>query len=516
MKKILGWFWLLMPSIAYAQSESFIMRAGADTIAIETFVLDANRLEGELGGRAVQGRMRYAIRLNAGLPEEMRLEVFAPRADTPSIRVLARYVGDSAIVDVTRAGATSTQRLASRAGAFPYVNLAPSFMELAMSRAQRTVGDTANVWYFVIGAGQTLPAKFHWNAPDSAVVSIGGVELRLHLDARGRILHGNVPTQNVTIERVAGTLNRGADAEPDYSAPPNASYTAENVTVRTPAGHTLAGTLTLPKQRSGKIPVVITISGSGPQDRDEALLILRGYRPFRELAEALAARGIATLRYDDRGFGGSTGVHASATSADFADDTRAVVAYSKSRPELDANRVFLVGHSEGGMIAPMVAAQDPTLRGIVLLAGPGWTGRKILEYQTRNSVDLQSDKTAAQRDSLYRIGLMALDSVTVNPGWVRYFAEYDPLPVVRKVRAPVLIVHGATDRQVTAEQAEILGKTLRAAGNTDVAVHVLPDVNHLFLSDPVGHVAGYGTLSKRMVVPQLLQLVTDWIVNQSK
>jgi dipeptidyl aminopeptidase/acylaminoacyl peptidase len=131
-------------------------------------------------------------------------------------------------------------------------------------------------------------------------------------------------------------------------------------------------------------------------------------------------------------------------------------------------------------------------------------------------VDLPAGKTAAQRDSLYRLGLMALDSATATPGWVKFFSDYDPLPVVRKVRAPVLIVHGATDRQVTAEQAEILGSTLRSAGNADVAVHVLPDVNHLFLSDPVGHVAGYSALSKRMVVPQLLQLVTDWIVNKSK
>jgi dipeptidyl aminopeptidase/acylaminoacyl peptidase len=188
----------------------------------------------------------------------------------------------------------------------------------------------------------------------------------------------------------------------------------------------------------------------------------------------------------------------------------------KTRPEIDASRVFLVGHSEGGMIAPMVAAQDPSLRGIVLLAGPGWTGRKIMEYQTRNSVDLQAGTTPAQRDSMYRIGLASLDSAGSKMPWVQYFSEYDPLPVVRNVRAPVLIVHGATDRQVTAEQAEILGNTLRIAGNTDVAVHVLPDVNHLFLSDPVGHVAGYSALSKRTVVPQLLQLVTDWIANKSK
>ncbi|HEY0811268.1 MAG TPA: alpha/beta fold hydrolase, partial [Longimicrobiales bacterium] len=433
------------------------------------------------------------------------------------IRVAARYVGDSALVDVTRAGtAAPTQRLASRKGALPYVNLAPSFMELASMHAKRTVGDSTIVYYFVVGAGQTLPATFKWIAADSAVMNIGGVELRLHLDARGRILHGNVPSQNVTIERAAGTLNRGSDAAPDYSAPANAGYTAEDVTVRTSAGHVIAGTLTLPKRRTGKIPAAITISGSGPQDRDEALVIVRGYRPFREIAEALAAHGVATLRYDDRGFGGSTGLYGEATSADFAEDARAVLAYLRTRPEIDSDRIFLIGHSEGGMIAPMVAAQDPALRGIVLLAGPAWTGRKILEYQTRNSVDLQPGKTKTQRDSLYRAGLLTLDSLVNYQPWVKYFYSYDPLPVVSKVRTPVLILQGATDRQVAAEQATILANALRASGNTNVALHVLPDVNHLFLSDPVGNVSGYTALTTRKVVPQVLQLVSDWIADKSK
>jgi pimeloyl-ACP methyl ester carboxylesterase len=462
-------------------------------------------------------RARYMLDLSTGAVTAMRLEAFAAGADTAIIRGTLTFARDTAIVQTVRAGvAQPEQRIATKPGVIPYLNLSFSLIELITTRDRRAASDSTPVHLFLIGGGTTMASQLKWIGADSAVLSLGGVDLRMHVDARGRILHAVVPSQNVTVERVAGTLNRSAETKPDYSAPAGSNYTAQEVNVRTSAGHSMAGTLTLPKTRKDRIPAVITISGSGAQDRDEALPGMRGYRPFRELAENLATRGIAVLRYDDRGFGASTGVHAVATSADFADDTRAVINYLRTRPEIDPDRIFLVGHSEGGMIAPMVAAEDPKLRGIVLLAAPGHTGRQILEYQTRHNVDLQTQKSKVERDSLFRLGILALDSAAAQQAWLRYFRAYDPMPVVRKVRVPVLIVHGSTDRQVTAEQAPLLADALRAAGNTDVAVHVLPTVNHLFLSDPVGNGAGYASLPTRTVVPQLLQIVGDWIVNKSK
>jgi fermentation-respiration switch protein FrsA (DUF1100 family) len=150
------------------------------------------------------------------------------------------------------------------------------------------------------------------------------------------------------------------------------------------------------------------------------------------------------------------------------------------------------------------------------LAGPAYVGRRILEYQTRHGLDLQTGKTPTERDSLFRVAMQSLDSAATQQPWLRFFATHDPLPVVRRVRAPVLIVHGATDRQVTADQAEILARELRSAGNTDVALHVLPEVNHLFLKDPLGHAQGYSALPGRTVVPELLQIVADWIAKHSK
>lgn len=506
---------LALPAEVHAQSESFIVRMSKDTIARETFVRAANTLMGDVSGPAVQGRMRYAVTLSSGVAKSMEMDIFAVGADTPHIKVKAEFVADSVIAHVARGGGSpQMQRIPSRRGAVPFINLSFALIELVTAHEKRTVGDTLTSHFFILGNGATVPAQFTWNAADSAILSMGGMDLRLHLDARGRILHGALPGQNLFIERVAGTLERTTDAAPDYSAPANANYTTVDVTIRASAGHTLAGTLTLPKQRSGKIPAVVTLSGSGPQDRDEALGFMKGYRPFREIAEALARRGIATLRYDDRGMGASTGVYAEATTLDLAADANSVVAYLKKRPEINADKIFLIGHSEGAMIAPMLAAEDDDFAGIVLLAGPAHRGRRILEYQARLAADRVPGKTPAERDSIFRAGMQLMEA----PGqpWINYFMTYDPLPYIWKVEVPVLIIHGATDRQVTADQAEMLAKELRAAGNVDVAVHVLPDVNHLFLSDPVGYGSGYTALPTRTVVPQMLQLLSDWIVNKSK
>jgi len=158
--------------------------------------------------------------------------------------------------------------------------------------------------------------------------------------------------------------------KPDYSAPADAPYTAEDVSVTTPMGHTLAGTLTLPKGASKSKPVgaIVTITGSGPEDRDENIG-LPGFLPFRQIADALGRNGIAVLRMDDRGTGASGGTHKGATSADFAEDIRAGLAYLRTRPEIRADRLGVLGHSEGAIIAPMVAEKEPTLRAMVLLAG---------------------------------------------------------------------------------------------------------------------------------------------------
>lgn len=302
---------------------------------------------------------------------------------------------------------------------------------------------------------------------------------------------------------------------PDYSAPADAPYTAIDATVPGPGGHVLAGTLTLPKNASGRVPAVVLISGSGPQDRDGAIPVVPGYAFFRQIADSLGRRGIAVLRLDDRGWGASGGDVSTATTEDLAADTRAAVEWLRAREEIDPARVGLVGHSEGAIIAPMLAAEDARIHAVALLAGPSWTGRRILDYQLREALRGQGLAGAAL-DSAFARGVVERDAAAARVPWVRWFMEHDPLPVARRVRAPVLILQGATDRQVTAEQAEELGAAIRQGGGTDVTVRVFPGVNHLFLVDPAGTAdpARYAALPSREVPPEVLGTLADWLVQR--
>ncbi|MCA9261512.1 MAG: alpha/beta hydrolase, partial [Planctomycetales bacterium] len=217
-------------------------------------------------------------------------------------------------------------------------------------------------------------------------VTLNGDDVCLEAISAGIVFNGVLDEERVIL---AGTFKQGSQIipltlrrdelaaflpapqpKPDYSAPADAPYTAEDVTVKQPAGFMLAGTLTLPKgaNEANPVPAVVTITGTGPQDRDE-YLGLDDYRPFREIADALGRRGIAVLRMDDRGTGESGGTFQGSTSAEFGDDARAGLAYLRTRPEIRTDRLGILGHSEGAVIAPMVAEQEPTLRAIVLLAG---------------------------------------------------------------------------------------------------------------------------------------------------
>ena len=306
--------------------------------------------------------------------------------------------------------------------------------------------------------------------------------------------------------------------KPDYSAPADAPYTAEDVTVPTPMGHTLAGTLTLPKGASRDRPVaaVVTVTGSGPQDRDE-YLGLEGYRPFRQLADSLSRRGIAVLRMDDRGHGGSGGTFKGSTSADFAEDIRAGLAWLRTRPEIDGRRLGVVGHSEGALIAPMVAAKEPTLRGIVLLAGVARPARSALHYQLKNFVDHDTTLKGTRRDSALAAIPKMIDSMMAADPWMDYFLKYDPSATARGLKTPVLILTGANDQQATPDQVAEQETAFKAAGNTDVTARVVPDVNHLFVHDTNGFPGNYEKLPAPVLVDRaVVGQVADWLVQRLK
>jgi dipeptidyl aminopeptidase/acylaminoacyl peptidase len=316
----------------------------------------------------------------------------------------------------------------------------------------------------------------------------------------------------------------------DYSAPADAPFTAEEVTINA-KGYSLAGTLLLPKAGARPFPAVLTITGSGQQTRDEPIPIagLEKYRPMRQIAEALASRGIAVLRVDDRGVGKSGGREAlmSATTSGFADDARAEIAYLRSRPEIDPKRIALVGHSEGGIIAPMIAVADPQIAAIVLMAGTAKTGAQIstdqlndvLERQPNMTAEAREQQRAQQQEIIHAVttgGDLSKYPAQVRLPWVKEFWTYDPLTAIRKVHQPILIMQGALDRQVTAEQAGMLEQAAKSAGNKDVTIQLFPNLNHLFLPAKTGAFSEYSTLEKTVIGDDVLKILGDWLEGKLK
>jgi dipeptidyl aminopeptidase/acylaminoacyl peptidase len=284
------------------------------------------------------------------------------------------------------------------------------------------------------------------------------------------------------------------------------------VRVPGPAG-TLAGTLSLPGRGRPPFPGIVTLTGSGAHFRDGNRTPDHPYRPFRNIAARLADCGIATLRLDDRGVGGSTGAAAAATAEDTAADARAALAFLRSRRDIDAHRLGLVGHSYGGEIAPMVAAEDPEVAAVVLLAGPARTFRETMRYQLRYQIESNPaiparDRETALADAMRR---QERNVETSAEAWRRSIQDRDPLPAARRLRMPVLILQGLTDRAVDPEDARLLDRTLREAGNRNVMLRLFPGVNHHFQHDPVGAREGYDALPVQDLAPEVLDTLCSWL-----
>jgi CubicO group peptidase (beta-lactamase class C family)/dienelactone hydrolase len=338
-------------------------------------------------------------------------------------------------------------------------------------------------------------------------------------DGRGNI--GSVRTFGVTFTRTAAAPARvsQAQAQEDYSAPADAPYTAVNVTVPTTRGYSLAGTLTVPKNASGKhrVGAVVTITGSGPQGRDE-YLGFGGYRPFRQYADSLGRRGIAVLRMDDRGVGESKGTFKGATSADFGEDIRSGLAYLRTLPEIDPRRLAVLGHSEGALIAPIVASKEPDVRAIVLLAGIARPGRGTLAAQIANLINHEAALTQTQKDSAMLTIPATMDKMAAADPWMDFFLKYDPSATAHTLSKPaVLILTGANDQQADPKQVPEWAAAFRQSGNRDVTAKVLPGLNHLFVVDADGFPPGYAKLPAPVRVnSQAVGVIVDWLAQRLK
>ncbi len=333
-------------------------------------------------------------------------------------------------------------------------------------------------------------------------------------------------------------------------------YTQEEVTFLN-GEISLTGTLTLP-EGDGPYPAVVLVSGSGPQDRDESIPSIAAIKPFRLIADALTRAGVAVLRYDDRGVGQSTGDFSSATTADFATDASAAIDYLLTREDINLEQVGLLGHSEGGAVAAMLAASHPNLAFAISMAGMGLTGREISLFQNAHSLDLQGITGEAKDAILSAVGeafdrILADDPegaqqiihdsmlayfqslpedqqeqmggaeaaaqqaasqqvAAFSSDWFKFYLSYDPAVDWAQTEIPVLVIFGGLDTQVDADlTAPAVEAALQAAGNTDYTIVTLPEANHLMQEAVTGDVSEYGTL-KQEFAPDFLTTLTDWVM----
>lgn len=311
------------------------------------------------------------------------------------------------------------------------------------------------------------------------------------------------------------------------------------------AGLTLAGTFTRPRE-DGQYPAVVLVSGSGPQDRDETIM---EHKPFLVLADFLTRQGVAVLRYDDRGFGESQGNFIQSTTADFTADAAAAVQYLQYRPDVQANQIGMLGHSEGGLIAPMVAQQNPPLAFIVLLAAPAVPGHELMVAQVSALSKAQGAPPAVveqhkqlqgellgillhEQDSLEAAkrlsDLIMLTYEEMSPQntppqdqvkaqvaqllspWYRSFIAYNPQSALKDLSVPTLALFGGKDVQVPAE----LNRTsLEALGNDHIQIQVFPGVNHLFQPAGSGLPHEYAQI-ETTITPEVLETISNWVWEQ--
>ncbi len=431
---------------------------------------------------------------------------------------------------------------------------------LTLAAGAQAAPDPAGDWRGTLQAGAvSLRVALHlgdtstFDSPDQGAL---GIPARMTTEGR-RV--------TVTIEQVgsfegelspdgstlAGTFRQGgaslplsfergtfsAARRPQTPAPPF-PYQSEEMRYENPQrpGAQLAGTLTLPSGQ-GPFPAVLLVTGSGAQDRDQTLF---EHKPFLVIADYLTRRGVAVLRVDDRGVGGSTGATPHDTTADYATDVEAGIAWLKARREIDPRRIGLLGHSEGGVIAPIVASRDPTIAFVVLLAGPGVTGADVIVEQVRalaraagapaavaeQSAQMQrglmdlllrTPDDAAARDAITAYftqrGAPVPDAATLRQllsPWYRHYIAHDPRPALRTLKMPVLALLGGKDTQVPVNQnLPALRDALQ--DNPRSQVVALPSLNHLFQTATTGGVEEYGRITET-IAPSVLERIADWIL----
>jgi len=364
----------------------------------------------------------------------------------------------------------------------------------------------------------------------------------------GSTVKGNWEKNKISIPVTLNKTETPPTLKRPQSPQPPFPYLSEEVEyINSKSGLKLAGTLTIPKKADG-CPAVVLITGSGAQDRDETIF---GHKQFFVIADYFARNGIAVLRVDDRGVGGSEGNIAVSTSEEFADDALAGINFLKTQKEIDSLKIGLIGHSEGGLIAPIAATTSNDVAFFIMMAGPGMIGEQILseqndlalsaagmpEYVVKQNRAVQKtmfdvlknepDSALAHRELQIKLSQGFYDGMNnemkaqvdgrikgINSKWFRYFLTYNPQPTLSKVRCPVLALNGVKDLQVPVSNLEAIEKAVKSGGNENVTVIAFENLNHLFQNCTTGAVAEYSQIEET-IDPEVLEIMKDWILEVS-
>jgi dipeptidyl aminopeptidase/acylaminoacyl peptidase len=333
------------------------------------------------------------------------------------------------------------------------------------------------------------------------IVNIHNKRYQILTDAAGCMLSAILPEYGITIERRTDFTPEQYPLWPPYGAAPDKAYTATEVSIPAPQGHVLAGTLTMPST-ANPLPAAVLITGLSPSERNGGQ---PPWMPLRDMADSLTRAGIAVLRVDDRGVGKSTGDHAPSTTMDEADDVQTEVAWLRGQPGIDPTRIALIGYSEGGLIAPVVASRDPKIAAIVTLAGPGTSGADLAHYQIEQAVLHDPGIAPADRDK--EIAKQLADPLTPRE---KSMLALDPIEFATRVKCPALIVQGGNDLHVPMRSSERIANAMRANGNQDVTVRIFPGVSHSLLPDPIGPNSGWAYLPAFLTSPEMLDVMAHW------
>lgn len=400
----------------------------------------------------------------------------------------------------------------------------------------------------------TTKTTFKDNHLEIVVANLGAFyQGKLHNDTiTGTFNQGGMPFHLTLVSAEKKKLLRPQEPKAPYP------YEVEEVTfTNTKEKIDLAGTLTLPRQAE-KFATVILIAGSGPIDRDETIF---AHKPFWVLADYLTRQGIAVLRYDKRGIGESEGEYFTATTKDFAEDVEAAISYLKTRKEIDYKNIGLIGHSEGGIIAPIVAAVNSDVKYIVLMAGLGVTGTELVLAQHHhefdklpltdekkedlndNLIDLYSNvmnwreyagsdeernklkedlgklwqnlSLETQGETQKDVFIKQTTAKIISP-WFRYFLKTDPTAYIQKLSIPVLAINGENDTQVEYQSnLDGIEKALKRANNKQYSIKSYPNLNHLFQESTTGEIDEYGKIEQTFS-PIVMSDMAKWIKQQVK